>query len=127
MGYLYMHGGNWAGEQVVPHDFVSAALTPSQSANRAYGYLWWLNAETPALTAMGEEKEGRLSPVAPPDMYAMRGFGNQFVDVIPSLDMIVVRFGADPMSTFDVGALVNDARFDIHEEILEPVLAAVVD
>ena len=127
LGYLYLHGGTWADEVVLPQSWIQESLTPSQPVNRAYGWLWWLNAETPALSAMMEPWPDRMSPVLPPDAFAARGFGNQFIDVIPSLDMVVVRFAADPVSTFDVGALFEDGRFDEHEAIMGTVVAAVDD
>jgi hypothetical protein len=109
---------------VVSKTWVDAALTPSQDINRGYGRLFWLNGHEPTRTALNEDREGVLVPFAPDDLFAARGFGNQFIDVIGSLDMVVVRFGADPVS-FDVGALIDDARFDIHAEILAPILDAV--
>ena len=112
---------------MLPQSWIQESLTPSQPVNRAYGWLWWLNAETPALSAMMEPWPDRMSPVLPPDAFAARGFGNQFIDVIPSLDMVVVRFAADPVSTFDVGALFEDGRFDEHEAIMGTVVAAVDD
>ncbi|MGZ3418671.1 MAG: serine hydrolase domain-containing protein [Polyangiales bacterium] len=127
LGYLYLHHGRWAGEQVVSKAFVDRALSPSQSMNRAYGFLWWLNGETPAKDAMGVAWPGRMVPFAPPDLFAARGFGNQFVDVIPSKDLIVVRFGKDPETGFDPIALAADSRFGTHDEILAPVLAAITD
>ena len=68
-----------------------------------------------------------MTPAAPPDMFAARGFGNQFIDVIPSLDLIVVRFGSDPMNKLDLIALFDDQRFEKHDAILKQVLDAVVD
>src|SRR5262249_36457649 len=127
LGYLYLHGGVWAGEQVVSTGYVTASLTPSQSMNRAYGYLWWLNAETPAVDAMMEPWPGLMGPFAPKDLFAARGFGNQFIDVIPSLDLMVVRFGADPLGAFDVAQLATDQRFETHDAILKPILDAVVE
>ncbi len=125
LGYLYLHGGKWKQQQVVPAAWVKATTTPSQLHNRAYGYLWWLNAEQPAMDAMMAPFAGRMSPVAPPDMFAARGFGNQFIDVIPSLDMIVVRFGKDPVGKIDLAAIAADQRFEKHDQILDAVLAAV--
>lgn len=125
LGYLYLHGGKWANEQVVPADWVSATTTPSQDFNRAYGFLWWLNGETPAMDAMMKPWDGRMSPDAPTDLFGARGFGNQFVDVIPSLDMVVVRFGKDPMEKFDLLALTEDQHFAKHDQILSAVLNAV--
>ena len=127
MGYLYLPGGRWADEQVVPADWVAETLTPSQPYNRAYGFLWWLNAEAPTMDAMMEVSEDRMVPFAPPDLFGMRGFGNQFVDVIPSLDMLVVRFGPDPMSDFDLAQFAEDQKFGTHDAILAPVLEAVAD
>jgi hypothetical protein len=71
---------------------------------------------------MNDVMEEGLVPFAPPDLFAAQGFGNQFIDVIPSLDMVVVRFGADPRSTADASALIADARFEIHADILRPIL-----
>ena len=66
-------------------------------------------------------------PFAPPDLFAMRGFGNQFVDVIPSLDLMVVRMAPAPVSGgIDLGDLIEDQRFEEHDRILAPVLDAVV-
>ena len=125
-GYLYLRGGRWAGgAEVVSPAWVAQALTPSQEFNRAYGLLFWLNGQTPAMSSLNEAKDEELVPFAPDDLFAARGFGNQFIDVIPSLDLIVVRFGADPVTEFDPEALADDARFNQHDEILRPVLDAV--
>jgi hypothetical protein len=68
---------------------------------------------------------GQMVPYAPADLFAARGFGNQFIDVIPSMDLIVVRFGTDPMANFDLGQLAIDARFTKHDDILKPLLLGV--
>jgi CubicO group peptidase (beta-lactamase class C family) len=127
LGYLYLHGGNWNGEQVVPSAYVTETLQPSQNLNRAYGFLWWLNGQTPAIDAMGQAWSGQMVSFAPPDLFAARGFGNQFIDVIPSLDLMVVRFAPDPATgQFDLQKLILDQHFGEHDAILQPVLAALV-
>jgi len=126
-GYLYLRNGHWKDEQIVPESYVSEALTPSQSFNRAYGYFFWLNGETPALDPMMEPLPGRLAPNAPTDLIGARGFGNQFVDVLPSQDLVVVRFGTDPLGTFDFDELFADAHFEKHDAILGAVLDAMVE
>ncbi len=125
LGYLYLRGGRWGEEQVVSSDWVAGALQPSQEMNRAYGRLFWLNGGTPAVDAMMEPWPGRMVPFAPEDLFAARGFGNQFIDVIPSLDLMVIRFGEDPTSSFDIAALLRDARFEEHDAILRPILEGV--
>ncbi len=127
LGYLYLHGGTWGTEQVVSAAHVAATRTPSQDMNRAYGFLFWLNADTPAVDAMGTAWKGLMVPFAPKDLFAARGFGNQFVDVLPGLDLVVVRFGQDPLGKFDPATLAVDARFETHDAILEPILAAIAD
>jgi CubicO group peptidase (beta-lactamase class C family) len=125
-GYLALRGGRWSGgDEVVPSGWLAQALTPSQEFNRAYGFLFWLNGQTPAMDALNNPKEGELVPFAPDDFFAARGFGNQFIDVIPSLDLVVVRFGADPTTDFDPEALADDARFDEHDDILRPILEGI--
>jgi len=125
-GYLYLRGGQWADGPVVPADYVASSITPSQDMNRAYGYLWWLNGQTPALDPFGEEKEGTIAPFAPDDLFAARGFGDQFIDVIPSLDMVIVRIGPDPIGTFDWGQLVeNENSSGTHEAIVGPILEGI--
>lgn len=66
-----------------------------------------------------------MSRVGPTDLFAARGFGNQFIDVMPSLDTIVVRFGKDPMEKIALLALTEDQHFAKHDEILAAVLKAV--
>jgi CubicO group peptidase (beta-lactamase class C family) len=118
-----LHDGQWKTEQVISKAWVKASTTPSQSINQAYGYLWWVNGATPAEDAMNEAWPGQMVANAPPDLFAARGFGNQFIDVIPSLDMIVVRFGEDPLAKFDVPTLMADSKFGLHDQILAPILA----
>jgi CubicO group peptidase (beta-lactamase class C family) len=124
LGYLYLRGGQWGAERVLSQAWVQEALTPSQPFNRAYGLLFWLNGGTPAIDAMMNPWPGQMVSFAPPDLFAARGFGNQFIDVIPSLDLLVVRFGDDPLAG-NIADIVSDAQFTKHDEILRPVLDAV--
>jgi CubicO group peptidase (beta-lactamase class C family) len=133
LGYLYLHGGRWKHTQVVPAAYVAEAITPSQSYNRGYGHLFWLNGEAPTIDSLGNVSAERLQPYAPPDMFAAHGFGGQFIDVIPSLDLVVVRFALDELSSLQtgdldaiIGALVADQLDDSHQKILQPILDAVI-
>ncbi|NUO48521.1 MAG: beta-lactamase family protein [Polyangiaceae bacterium] len=126
-GYLYLRNGVWADGPVVPWQHVQASLTPSQSQNQAYGYLWWLNGHTPALDPFGQLKESTIAPFAPSDLFAARGFGDQFIDVIPSLDMVIVRIGPDPLAFGgDITDIMeNESSSGTHESIVGPLLAGV--
>jgi CubicO group peptidase (beta-lactamase class C family) len=76
-GLLYARQGSWAGEQVVPQDWVDESLVPAPPSDGEYGYQWWL--------AQPDD--------LPDDTFAALGHDGQFIYVIPSLDLVVVRNG----------------------------------
>jgi CubicO group peptidase (beta-lactamase class C family) len=53
-----------------------------------YGAQWWLNAGTAA------DPRQRPYPYLPQDLYWASGFQGQYVAVLPSHDLVVVRLGA---------------------------------
>jgi CubicO group peptidase (beta-lactamase class C family) len=77
-GYLYLRGGRWQDEQVVPGEWVWESTRPSQSLFPGYGLFWWL----PDLAD------------APADTYEAVGLFQKRIYVIPSLDIVAVRLGA---------------------------------
>ncbi len=49
LGQVFLQGGAWLGQQVVPADWVLAPTTPSAPTvpgKRLYGYHWWIPADT---------------------------------------------------------------------------------
>ena len=69
--------------------------TPSQTLNRSYGYLWWLNGQ-PSYQLPGPQQTvfpGPLIPAAPADLIAALGKNDQKIYVVPSLGLVVVRQG----------------------------------
>lgn len=136
LAYLYMHDGCWEGERILSSDFVADATGPSTSQNRGYGYWWWRNGAEPTLDSVTFEDKGQmLHPFAPHDAFCAVGLGSQFVEAIPSLDLVVVRLGTaphddlsawlDPLALFD--ELSTDGEQIVHNEVLERVLDAIVD
>ncbi len=88
-GLLYLQDGVWAGERVLPEGWVKYSTTPSPKAPQGqYGALFWLNAGT------GGNPNDRLWPNAPRDAFTARGYQEQYVVVIPSKKLVIVRFGA---------------------------------
>jgi len=76
LGYLYLNGGRWDGDQLVPEDYVRRA-TAYQSAGDAtggtpYGFQWWVT-----------EATGYAA------FYAL-GYGGQYIYAVPALDLVVV-------------------------------------
>lgn len=76
-GLLYLRGGQWGDQQVVPSAWVDESLTGSPASDGGYGYQWWLS-----------EIEGS-GP-----LFAARGHDGQYIYVIPELDLVVVRNGS---------------------------------
>jgi CubicO group peptidase (beta-lactamase class C family) len=75
-GQLYLQGGVWGGEQIVPAEWVEASIAPQVSAHGAastYGYQWWVRGS---------------------GIYAAHGYRGQRIFVVPHLEMVVV-FTAD--------------------------------
>ena len=91
LGYLMLHGGRWAGRQVVPADWVALATRPSQAHNPSYGLTWWVNASR------------RRWPSLPADAFAALGLHGNGCYVIPSLDLVVARTANGPISWADDG------------------------
>ena len=88
-GYLFLRGGKWDGQQVVPKQWVRNSARPSQTENPFYGYLWWLNT-------------GSLDmPDVPADAFYAAGAGVKRIYVVPSQDLVVIRLGPDDSSWND--------------------------
>ena len=100
LGQLHLDGGVLpSGERILPEgwtDYVSSPAGP-QPEGRPFGYGagWWL------LNA---------SKGVPPDTYAAMGNRGQFVVVVPSRDVVIVRRGEDPAGQggFDIAAFTRD-------------------
>jgi CubicO group peptidase (beta-lactamase class C family) len=80
---LYLHGGNWAGRQVVPTNWVQESTQPysdasSRTVGRGYGYLWW--------TAPPSPEPGGM----PKGSFTALGAGGQYAFVVPTADLVLV-------------------------------------
>ena len=79
-GLLYLHKGNWNGEQIFDASWEDYVKTPTNNSNGEYGGHFWLNA-------------GGIYPDAPTDLYSANGYQGQYVYIIPSKDLVIVRMG----------------------------------
>jgi CubicO group peptidase (beta-lactamase class C family) len=87
-GLLYLQGGVWQGQRVLPKDWVTYSSTPTPLAPRGqYGAHFWLNAGSASNPA------DRVWPQVPADAFFADGYQGQRVVVIPSRKLVVVRFG----------------------------------
>ena len=97
-GLLALNGGVWNGTPVLNDPaYFTAMVTPSQTLNASYGYLWWLNGQA-SFIAPGSQIvfPGELAPNAPADMFSALGKNGQQLNVVPSQGLVVVRMGDVP-------------------------------
>ncbi|CAN5300884.1 serine hydrolase [soil metagenome] len=94
-GQLYLRRGNWNGEQILNESWVDYAATPVTGSNGEYGAHFWLNA-------------GGKYPGVPRDMFSANGFQGQHVFIIPSRDIVVVRFGLAEHPDFNVDTFLQE-------------------
>ena len=103
LGQLFLQGGFWNGKRILPEGWVEYSITPTKTNPlNNYGAHWWLNRDPQSLdtdtftASVGEERaksRQRRWPSVPQDAYYMSGFQGQFVVVIPSKELVVVRLG----------------------------------
>lgn len=108
-GILTLNKGVWATDTIL-HDtaYYNRMTNTSQTNNRSYGYLWWLNGK-PSFMAPGLQTVFPISlmPDAPADMFCALGKYDQKLYIVPSQNLIVVRMGnsayndANAASPFD--------------------------
>lgn len=100
-GLLYLNDGVYNGERILPEGWVKQTVTPANAAKRGeYGYQFWLNA--------GEKNNpsNRLYPHCPTDMYYCDGYEGQYVFIIPSKNLVIVRLGLTQNDGFDADQFV---------------------
>lgn len=97
-GLLLLNKGRWANTTVLSDTAYLRRMTnSSQALNPAYGYLTWLNGKDRLMVPSSQVVFPiELSPSAPPDMYAAMGKNGQFLNVVPSQNLVWVRMGNEP-------------------------------
>ena len=94
-GLLYLNQGNWNGEQIIDSSWVEYVSTPTRTSDGRYGAQFWLNA-------------GGHYPDAPRDLFSANGYQGQYVFIIPSKNLVIVRTGLMEEPEFDVNGLLRD-------------------
>jgi CubicO group peptidase (beta-lactamase class C family) len=93
-GLLYLHKGNWNGEQLFNESWAKYVATSTNTSNGDYGAHFWLNA-------------GGKFPDAPRDMFYCSGYQGQMVAIFPSHDLVIVRMGLKEDPEFDFNSLLS--------------------
>tara|TARA_R110000824_G_scaffold11585_5_gene50725 strand:+ start:6083 stop:7441 length:1359 start_codon:yes stop_codon:yes gene_type:complete len=98
IGLLYINNGMWNGERLLPENWREYVSTPSgpqpEGRNFGYGATFWL---------MNQSED------IPTDTFAAFGNRGQYLVIIPSLDLVIVRRGYDTAgNAFDIEAFTRD-------------------
>ncbi len=95
-GLLYLNEGNWYGEQLVDTSWVNFTRQPAEYSGGIYGGHFWHNHNHAAYKDV------------PTDLYSCNGFEGQYVYIIPSKDLVVVRMGLSQGTEYDANGFLRD-------------------
>lgn len=127
-GQLYLNGGRWSGKQIVPRIWVEESTVPcggqwdsertasNQPCFSFYGYLWHVLLPVRFTTSYFDPAHVSFTPeevkMIPSDAFMAEGIYGQFIVVIPSLDLVIVKTSDDsrPIGLQErvVGNLIKD-------------------
>ncbi len=94
-GRLYLNKGRWNGIQLLTEKWVTYTVTPVEPSKGKYGAQFWLSTPTEF-------------PDIPQDMYFADGFQGQRIFIIPSKDLLVIRFGLSSQGIPDFNHLLKE-------------------
>ena len=99
-GLLMLNKGKWEDEAIMTNSiYFNEMINTSQNLNKSYGYLFWLNGKESFMLPESQLViPGSVSPNGPDDMYSGIGKNGQYVSIIPSEKMVLIRMGEDPSS-----------------------------
>lgn len=102
-GLLYLNNGAWNGRRLISEEWIEFVRTPAPATAESgnfYGGQWWL---------VPDDRND-----VPADAYATAGNRGQYVIVVPSHDVVIVRRGLDfGQQGFD--------RWDLVREVLKAI------
>tara|TARA_B100000809_G_scaffold4361_1_gene4586 strand:+ start:4071 stop:5438 length:1368 start_codon:yes stop_codon:yes gene_type:complete len=103
-GLLYLHNGNWNGNQIFKSSWADYTATPTKESLNEYGAQFWTNTDGYIIDA-------------PKDMYYADGYHGQRIFIIPSKDLVIVRTGLTQKNRTD--------SYDIMNKLIKEVLASI--
>ncbi len=92
-GQLYLQDGIWAGERILPEGWVSYSAKETPHSDGQYGAHFWMD---------------HLDKSFPQDAYYADGYEGQYVVIIPSKQLVIVRLGCTQDDAFDLNTFVKD-------------------
>lgn len=109
-GLLYVRDGVWSGQRILPEGWAAYSRTPTSNApDQQYGAHFWLRIPDEFRCSDGGDR-------LPADTFHAVGYQGQFVTIIPSRELVLVRLGFTRHS----------CAWD-HQEFVRLILGAVAD
>jgi CubicO group peptidase (beta-lactamase class C family) len=89
-GLLYLRDGMWDGQRLLPAGWVDFARTPGPGSDgNIYGAGWWVAPSE----GDGKPYPWHIDTGSSRDAFSAEGFEGQYILIVPSKDLIVVRLG----------------------------------
>ncbi len=102
-GLLYLNNGCFEGEEILPDTWIKYTRTPTTANAKVdeakYGAHWWLNSPKTSNAA------NRKYPNVPEDCFWCQGYEGQYIWVIPSQQLVVVRLAHEKNNSLDPNIL----------------------
>ncbi|WP_168118976.1 serine hydrolase [Paenibacillus sp. HB172176] len=118
-GQLFLGNGLWQGRRLLSEKRVKISTQPYVTVNRPnrgfYGWHWWIDSFGPDEL---ETREGSIAFTAF-DYYYARGYGGQFIYIIPKLETVVVLT--------DDKRKKDRSEADVFRQSIAPILASAAD
>jgi CubicO group peptidase (beta-lactamase class C family) len=100
MGILMAQDGVWEGQRILPTGWVRETITPSP-ANPKWGLHMWIGQPYQQRVRFFPERSQPIGvlhsePYASDDLFLWDGSGNQAMWIVPSKQLVVLRFGNTP-------------------------------
>ncbi len=93
-GQLYLDGGLWQGERILPESWVKEAGEVTSASAGEYGVHFWLN-------------QSKKLPDVPQNVLMAQGFEGQRIFIFPDKDLVITRLGVNREGTFDFNSWVS--------------------
>ncbi|MCA8965308.1 MAG: serine hydrolase [Planctomycetes bacterium] len=102
-GLLYAQDGVFDGQRILPEGWVAASAAAAPSSGGRFGRQIWLNADPD-----GDGPQQRMWADLPADLLHMDGHEGQYVIVLPTEQLVIVRLGCAKAGGFDLHGLIRE-------------------
>lgn len=92
-GQLYLQDGVWNGERILPEGWVKYSSAETPNSHGQYAAQFWLYPKKENL---------------PADLFQANGFEGQYVTIIPSKQLVIVRLGCTPGDGYNHAKFVTE-------------------